>query len=95
MLIKSNIDNTTIKAETISIGSIENRDFNEKAAAIGAGVIAASANVMVTNIGTELAYSYESAANSSSNDKDGSQVNINKKLSTANNATSKNKRQFR
>lgn len=46
---------------------------------------------MVTNIGTELADNYESAANAGSSDKDGSQVNINEKLSTANDATSKNK----
>ena len=90
-LIKTNIEDTTIKAETISVRSTENRNFNEKAAAIGAGGVAASANVMVTNIGTELADSYESAANAGSGDKDGSQVNINEKLSTANDATSKNK----
>ena len=46
---------------------------------------------MVTNIGQELADSYESAANAGASDKDGSQVNINEKLSTANDATSKNK----
>lgn len=90
-LIKTNVDNSTIKAESIYIGATENRDFNEKAAAIGAGGVAASANVMVTNIGKELADNYESATNSGSENKDGSQVNINEKLATANDATSKNK----
>ena len=90
-LIKTNIDNTTIKANSILVSSTENREFNEKAAALGAGGVAASANVMVTNIGTELADSYESETNSGSENKDGSQVNINEKLSTANDATSKNK----
>lgn len=90
-LIKTNIDNTKIKAENIFVSSTENRDFNERAAAICAGGIAVSANVMVTNIGTELADSYESAANAGSENKDGSQVNVNEKLSTANDATSKNR----
>lgn len=85
--VNTNIDNSTLQAKRLVIGTEEYRNVKQTSGSTSAGVGAISANVMVTSIGAELESTYRNESNS--ND-DGSTVNIDENIGKANKGTSEN-----
>lgn len=85
--VNANVNGGSLKASEIALKSVENRNVNQGVGVVAGGLGAATANVMITNVGKELDSSYESATNKDRAEKDGSQVNVNENLDKANDAS--------
>ncbi len=85
--VNANVNGGNLKASEIDLKSTENRNVNQGVGVAAGGLGAATANVMITNVGKELDSSYESATNKDRKDKDGSQVDVNENLQKANDAS--------
>lgn len=85
--VNANVSGGSLKASEIDLKSVEERNINQGVGVVAGGLGAASANVMITNVGKELDSSYQSSADKDRTDKDGSQVNVSENLQKANDAS--------
>lgn len=90
--VSTNIEKSTLNAKDITVDSKDDKTIKQlgvgaSLGGIGAGV---QVGVMITNVGEKIADSYESSSNKGKKDKDGTQVDANKSINTANNAVTEN-----
>ncbi len=88
--VSTNIEKSTLNAKDIAVNTNDTKTIKQTGigasiAGIGAGV---QVGVMITNVGEKIADNYHSSANSGKND--GTEVNSNKSINTANDAVSSN-----
>lgn len=88
--VSTNIEKSTLNAKDIAVDTNDTKTIKQTGigasiAGIGAGV---QVGVMITNVGEKIADNYHSSANSGKND--GTEVDSNKSINTANDAVSSN-----